>query len=252
MVLALGAVLALPARALSTVFLGSPISVSINAEFIVALVAVAIVCAGLEAAIRTHPNSYLLRHTYRYWSLPSAIVLAAAAVLPAAPSDGLWFAVLALTGLMLAAAMVAEYHTIDLEGQHYRSARLVRNILVYIVAAVVFVLVYHTRSRSLISATAIGVLSGLLALDLLRGTARPLRQAALFSAIIAIVMAQSTWIVNYWPYVSVRVGLILLVEFYLLVGLAQQELRGQLTRRRTVEYLVLAAVASALIAWFPL
>ncbi len=251
MVLALGAVLTLPERVLSTEVLGSPISVSLNAELLVALVAVAIVSAGLEAAIRTHPQKKLLRHTYRYWALPGAIVLTAAAVLPAAPTNTLWFSVLALTGLALAAVTVAEYHTVDPGSTHYPSARLLLNILAYTTAAVVFTLIYTTRNRSLISATAIGLLSGLLTLELLRGASHKFSQALLYSIIIALVMAQSTWVYNYWPFASVRVGLILLVQFYLLAGLAHQELLGQLTRRRGAEYLLLAGIAAALMLWFP-
>ena len=251
MVLALGAVLTLPERILSTEVLGSPISASLNADLLVALVAVAIVCAGLEAAIRTHPQQDLLKHTYRYWALPGAIVLTAAAVLSAAPTNALWFAVLALTGLALAAVTVAEYHTVDPDNTHYGSARLLLNIMAYTTAAVVFILIYTTRNRSLISATAIGVLSGLLTLELLRGVQYKFRQALLYSIVIALVMAQSTWVFNYWPFASVRVGLILLVQFYLLAGLAHQELMGQLTRRRGVEYLILAGIAVALMIWFP-
>ncbi|HEY52006.1 MAG TPA: hypothetical protein G4N94_00940 [Caldilineae bacterium] len=251
MALALGAVLTLPERVVSFEVLGSPISASLNAELLVALVAVAIVCAGLEAAIRTHPQPGLLKHTYRYWALPGAIVLTAAAILPAAPTNALWFAVLALTGLALAAVTVAEYHTIAPGEPHYRSARLTLNILAYATAAVVFILIYTTRSRSLISATAIGVISGLLTLELLRSVQYRFRQALLYSVVIALVMAQSTWVFNYWPFASARMGLILLVQFYLLVGLAHQELLGQLTRRRGLEYLILAGVAVALMVWFP-
>ena len=251
MVLALSAVLTLPERIFSAQVLGSPLSASLNADLIVALVAVTIVCAGLEAAIRTHPHKALLRHTYRYWALPGAIVLTSAVVLPVAPTNAIWFAVLTVTGLALAAVTLAEYHTIDLDDTHYRSARLTLNILAYVTAAVVFILIYTTRSRSLISATAIGLLSGLLALELLRGSHSAFRQVILYSAIIALVMAQSTWVFNYWPFASARMGLVLLVQFYLLVGLAHQELMGKLTRRRGVEYLVLAAVAVALMVWFP-
>jgi hypothetical protein len=78
-----------------------------------------------------------------------------------------------------------------------------------------------------------------------------LTRALLYSVIIALVMAQSTWVFNYWPFASARMGLILLVQFYLLVGLAHQELLGQLTRRRAAEYLVLAGAAVALMVWFP-
>ncbi len=251
MVLALGAVFTLPERIFSTEVLGSPLSASLNGDLLVALVAVTIVCAGLEAAIRTHPKPALLRHTYRYWALPGAIVLTSAVVLPVAPTNAIWFAVLMLTGLALAAVTLAEYHTVDLDDAHYRSARLILNILAYITAAVVFILIYTTRSRSLISATAIGLLSGLLALELLRGAHTTFRRALLYSVIIALVMAQSTWVFNYWPFASARMGLILLVQFYLFVGLAHQELMGQLTIRRGVEYLVLAGIAVALMIWFP-
>jgi len=251
MVLALSAVFTLPERIFSAQVLGSPLSAPLNADLIVALVAVTIVCAGLEAAIRTHPQKALLRHTYRYWALPGAIVLTSAVVLPVAPTNAIWFAVLTVTGLALAAVTLAEYHTIDPDDTHYRSARLTLNILAYVTAAVVFILIYTTRSRSLISATAIGLLSGLLALELLRESHGAFRQVILYSAIIALIMAQSTWVFNYWPFASARMGLVLLVQFYLLVGLAHQELLGKLTRRRGVEYLVLAAVAVALMVWFP-
>lgn len=251
MVLALGAVLTLPERVVSFNVFGSPIAASLNAELLVALVAVAIICAGLEAAIRTHPQKDLLKHSYRYWALPGAIVLTAAAVLPAAPTNALWFAVLALTGLALAIVTIAEYHTVDPGDSHYHGARLTLNILAYMTAAVIFILIYTTRSRSLISATAIGVLSGLLTLELLRSFQYRFRQALLYSVVIALVMAQSTWVFNYWPFASARIGLILLVQFYLLAGLAHQELSGQLTRRRGLEYLILAGIAVALLIWFP-
>ena len=251
MALALGAVLTLPERVISFEVLGSPVAASLNAELLVALVAVAIICAGLEAAIRTHPQPGQLKHTYRYWALPGAIVLTAAAVLPAAPTNVLWLVALALTGLALAAATVAEYHTIAPDDPHQRSARLTLNILAYATAAVVFILIYTTRSRSLISATAIGALSGLLTMELLRDVQRRFMSALVYSVVIALVMAQSTWVFNYWPFASARMGLILLVLFYLLVGLAQQELMGRLSRGRVLEYLLLAGVAAALMIWFP-
>ncbi len=251
LVLALGSVLILPERVFSADLLGSPLSFTLSTDIFVALVALTVICSGLEAAIRTHPRQAVLHDTYRYWGLPSAVVVAAAAVLPAAPSNALWLVALAFSGLVLAAAAVAEYHTVDADDPHYHSARLVLNMLAYTLAALAFVLVYGARSRSLISATAIGIMAGLLAMDLLREADRPLRLILLFSGIIALAMAQSTWVFNYWPFASMRVGLVLLVEFYLIVGLVGQELMGHLTRRRAIEYILLALVAMALMLWFP-
>lgn len=249
--LVLGAVLRLPERAFTAQMLGSPITIMITARMLTGLVAVVIVCAGLEAAIRTHPRQDLLNHTYRYWGLPSAIVLTAAAVLPTAPSDAWWLVGLALTGLALGAATIAEYHAIDHDSPRFHNARLALNGLCYLLAALAFVLIYSSRSRSLISATLISGIGGLLALDLLRESTRGHLAALLYGAVTAVVLAQFTWVLNYWPYLSIRVGLILLVVFYLLVGLAHQELRGRLTRQRAVEYLALAGVVAAILVWFP-
>ncbi|RME45282.1 MAG: hypothetical protein D6791_11155 [Chloroflexi bacterium] len=249
--LVLGSFLHLPARSLDFIFLGSPLSISLTGNMLVALVALTIICAGMEAALRTHPRHDLLRHTFRYWGLPAATVLAGAALLPAAPTKAAWLVVLLLTVLALAAVTLAEYHTVDPENEYYHIARVVLNLIAYGVAAVVFVLVYGSRSRSLLSATSIGIFSGLLALDLLRGSKQPLRYVALYSFVVAVVLAQATWVLNYWPFASIRVGLILLVGFYLLVGLAQQALNEHLTRRRTLEYLAVAAGATVLLIVLP-
>ena len=77
------------------------------------------------------------------------------------------------------------------------------------------------------------------------------RLAMLYGAITAIVMAQTTWVLNYWPFASIRMGSVLLVVFYLVVGLAHQALREQLTRRRAGEYLALALIATVIILWLP-
>ena len=249
--LVLGAVLHLPERAFTAQIFGSPITVLITTRMFTGLVAVVIVCAGLEAAIRTHPKPELLSHTYRYWGLPSAIVMTAAAVLPTAPSDAWWFVGLLLTGVALGAATIAEYHVIDHDNPRFHNARLALNGLCYALAALAFVLIYSSRSRSLISATLIGGIGGMLALDLLRESTRGRLAALLYGAVTAVVLAQFTWVLNYWPYLSIRVGLILLVVFYLLVGLSHQELLGRLTRQRAIEYLALAGVVAALLVWFP-
>jgi hypothetical protein len=249
--LALGTVLPLPERTFSAQIFGSPVTVLVTARMLTGLVAVVIACAGLEAAIRTHPRPELLNHTYRYWGLPSAIVLTAAAVLPTAPSDAWWLVGLTLTGLALGAAAIAEYHVIDHDHPRFHNARLALNGLCYTLAALAFVLIYSSRSRSLISATLISGIGGLLALDLLRESTRGHLAALLYSAVTAVVLAQFTWVLNYWPHLSIRVGMILLVVFYLLVGLAHQELLGRLSRLRAAEYLALAGIVAALLVWFP-
>ncbi|NOX63518.1 MAG: hypothetical protein GXP42_16465 [Chloroflexi bacterium] len=250
--LLLGATIQAPQRVFTIQIFGSPLSVVISMQWVAGLVALAVVSAGMEAAIRTHPKPQLLRHTYRYWALPGALALTAAALLPLVPGPTARASVLVICGLALTAATVAEYHTIDPEDGRRRNARLALNIMAYALAALAFVLIYNARSRSLVSATLIGSIAGLLASDLLRDDSSSVRGLILYSGVVAMIMAQVTWLLNYWPYASVRMGLALLVLFYLLVGLASQDARNQLSTRRALEYLTAAGAAALVVFWFPI
>ena len=247
--LALGAVVRLPERILSVEVLGSPLTLAITGNVLVGIGALVMVCTGLEAALRTHPETDLLHFSFQYWALPGAIVLTAAFLLPKAPSDAWWAIGLMITGAILGATLIAEYFIVDPEGPRYGNARLILNVIAYGLAALAFVLVYASRSRALISATLIGAIAGLLTIDLLRTDTRSLRLVLLYSLIAAVIMAQTTWVLNYLPSITPRAGLVLLITFYLLVGLAHQQILGRLGRRQVAEYLALAALATGLVLW---
>jgi hypothetical protein len=57
-----------------------------------------------------------------------------------------------------------------------------------------------------------------------------------------------TWALNYWVLPGLTGGLLLLLIFYLLVGIAQQGLQGRLTRRVLLEFGIFGVVALVLIA----
>ncbi len=249
--LTIGVSLTLPERIYSISVFGSPVDFQLSSTFLAGLVALAATWAGLEAALRTHPRKDLLQHSFRFWGLPTAIVLTGAVLLPTLNNQASWIITLVLTGAVLATSMAGEYHTIDPENMSYGNARLLLNGLAYAVAAIAFILIYLSRNRSLISATLIGLTAGLLAMDLLHNNQTPTRLTILYSLLIAFILAQFTVALNYWPFASARVALILLVGFYLLVGLAQQAMRGKIGRRRTFEYLFMFMITVTVIFIFP-
>ncbi len=249
--LAMGMLIQLPERVYTLWAFGSPIDFRVSGAFLAGLTALAATWAGLEAALRTHPRKELLRHTYRFWGLPSAITLAGAALLPMIQNSSMWLLVLGGVGLALAASMAGEYHTIDPEDASYAKARWLLNLLAYLLAALAFILIYLSRSRSLVSATLLALTAGMLAVDLLRGSGARTGEVFLTSGLIALILAQFTVMLNYWPFPSIRVALALLVGFYLMVGLAQAHLRGALTRRRAFEYLLMSGVAILVVFLFP-
>jgi hypothetical protein len=126
-------------------------------------------------------------------------------------------------------------------------ARLWLNLIAYGVAFGFFVFIYQTRARSILSATEITLVSGLLAGSLLRAGPAQTGRTWLFAAIAALVMGQCMWALNLWRVPPLTAGLWLLLIFYVLTGLPQQHLLGRLTRRALLEFAAIAAVGLVVI-----
>lgn len=278
MALAAQRFLELPPRTWQTELLGSPVDITITTNTILGVLLAALVASGVEAVVRVHPqllgvpapadglstiaaglprsvrplrSARALRPAiharWMYWGLPIAVVVVAVLLLPFAPSAVYWALGLAATGITLGLSLAGLYYTIDPFQPGYRRARLGMNALTYAVALLLFLVVYRTRVRSIISATEIWLVSGLLALELLRGTGRPTVLVALYAAIVGLVLGQATWVLNYWRLHSLTGGLVLLVLFYNAVGLAQHALQGHIRRRILVEYALITLAALGLI-----
>jgi hypothetical protein len=264
-------VLELPSREISGTVLGSPITLTITTNTILGALLAALVASGTEAVVRAHPRSLAAGWTlptgssvreetarrdftgaattsrWVFWALPVALVVVALFLLPVAPSQTYWVLGLMLTGAALGLAMAGVYYTIDPFARGYRRARLGMNALTYAVALVLFLVVYRTRARSIVSATEVMLVSGLLALELLRGSGRPTLMIALYAGITGLLLGQVTWVLNYWRLSSLTGGLVLLVVFYDVVGLAQNALQGRIGRRVVIEYGLITLAAMALI-----
>ena len=101
-----------------------------------------------------------------------------------------------------------------------------------------FTLIYQIKERSLISATTTALVAGLLSLVLLRGPGRPATaDAPLRGVLIGVALGEVTWALNYWVVKELVGGAVLLLIYYVLVGLIEIVLRGELNRRLLAEYL---------------
>jgi hypothetical protein len=271
--------LMLPERAFTSEIFGSPITLTITANTILAVLLTGLVATGTEAVVRAHPKgepqaagrarrrayasiatpvrppvlstqeraALSSRSHWVYWGAPVALILVAIFLLPLAPSTVYWVLGLAGAGVTLGLALAGIYYTIDPFQTGYRRARLGMNALTYALALLLFLVVYRTRTRSVLSATEVLFVSTLLAMELLRGSERPTIIVALYAAIAGLVLGQATWALNYWRLDSLTGGLVLLVLFYDLVGLSQHTLHGHVRRRIVVEYALITITAMALI-----
>jgi len=268
----------LPARVWETEIFGSPVNFAITANTVLGVLLAGLIASGTEAVVRSHPRllgvsdgggragaardgsprsaarAHGLRRVrsaaqarWMYWGVPIALIMVAVLLLPLAPTVLYWALGLIATGIVLGLSLAGLYYTVDPFQPGYRRARLGMNALTYAIALLLFLVVYRTRVRSIISATEVLLVSSLLALELLRGSERPITLVALYAGITGVVLGQATWVLNYWRLDGLTGGLVLLVLFYNVVGLAQHALHGRVRRRILLEYGLITIAAMALI-----
>jgi hypothetical protein len=229
--------------------LGSPVSFEMTGTWLTTVMLLAMTCMGANAVIRAHPR--MLQpdppRAFTFWILPGLAGLNAGILLARAPTWPLWWAGLLLTGSVIALIVLAEFATVDPDVLGYARSRLILNIVAYALAFVSFTLIYGTRWRSFVTAPAVSAVGFVLAFELLNTTEVPMRRAALYGLLTAILLGECAWALNYWRLASLAGGLIMLLIFYTVVGIAQQILLSRLTQRTLAEFAVVGAVIFLLI-----
>jgi hypothetical protein len=241
--------LALPTIVVAGGVLGSPVAITVTTNTVLGLILAGLAASGAEAIVRAHPLSHSGESGPHWlaWGVPVALIGVAVFLLPVAPSRLYWLVGMTLTGIALGLSLAGIYYTMDPFATGYRRARLGMNALTYGIALVLYLVVYSTRARSIVSATEIMLVSGLLALELLRGSQRPTMSVALYAVIAGLVLGQATWVLNYMRLQSLTGGLVLLLIFYNVVGLSQNAIQGRIGRRVAIEYGLITIAALALI-----
>jgi len=232
--------------------LGSPLQINVSQTALMAALLVGITCAGTDAIVRSHPTAQRIeaRFSFVTWTLPALTVLLATILLPQAPTRLYQLGGYVLTGLILILVISAEYYTVDPASPRYLAARLSLNGWAYLLAIVLFTLIYAAKARSLISATGVALVSTLLALEFLRSAGRGFGRTALYALIAGLSTGEIIWAMNYWRISGITGGLILLLGFYVATGLANQQLQGRLTRRVLIEYALVAMLGLAILLRF--
>jgi hypothetical protein len=250
--LILAAFLELPPWTHDLTVLGSPLQINVTQTALMAALLVGITCSGTDAIVRSHPTAQRIEAQFSFvtWTLPALTVLLATILLPQAPTRLYQLGGYVATGLILILVISAEYYTVDPAHPRYLVARLGLNGWAYLLAIVLFTLIYSAKARSLISATGVTFVSALLALEFLRSAGRGFGRTALYAAIAGLCTGEIIWAMNYWRISGLTGGLILLLGFYVATGLANQQLQGRLTRRMLVEYAAVAMLGLAILLRF--
>jgi hypothetical protein len=253
--LALSLFVALPTIEFSVIAFGSPASVALTGTLVAAMVLAVLAASGAEAVVSAHPSLLLPEQrqggrTWPFWALPMAMTIIFTLILPRMPTPLIQVLALLLASMLLVLVFMSLYHSVEPGQSGFRRSRLVLNLLTYAAAVALFLFVYQSRTRSLVSGSLVAIIAMLLAIELLRSSASSTGQAINFGAIVGLLLGQVTWALNYWPLPSLTGGLMLLLIFYVLVSLAQNGLQQRITRRVVIELVIVIVVALVLIGVF--
>lgn len=249
--LAASAFVSLPGRGADVLLGGRTLALPVTASAAFPVLLALLAGAGTEAVVRAHPLAHTgrLRLTMRFWALPIALTLIAALVQPLATSILYWAVGVLGFALLLGAVMLALVYSLDPQGVGYRRARALLNLTCYAIALMLFLLIppeWQPWARSL----TLGGVTLLLALELLRGTQLGGRQVSLYAAVVALVVAEVSAALSLTGLSALSSGLLLLLLFYLLVGLAWQSLLRRLNRRVVLEFAAVGLAGLALVLLF--
>ena len=252
--LGLSLLYSLPVVVISLRALGSPVSIALTRTLVAAIFLAILAAASAESVISVHPRFSTGKRqwwiwSWPFWALPMALAIIAVYVLPLAPTRPIQVLAILGGGALMAVALFSLYATVERGQAGFRRGRFVLDALAYGAALVLFLFVYQSRTRSLLSGTLVALTATLLAVEILRSTTERSLTVLLYGAITGMILGQVTWALNYWWMLnSLTGGLLLLLIFYLIVGIAQHGLQDHLNRRILLEFAIFAAVALMLIA----
>lgn len=176
------------------------------------------------------------------WLLPILALTASALFLRQIERSFLVLPGLLVAGLLLIAVLLGEARAHGPFAPSAFVAKLLLSLASYVIAFSFFVALRRLLPEPPLMALATGVVSGALALQFLRDEGTPLRRRGIYAGVVGLVLGEIAWGLRYWPLESVEAGLVLLLLYYLVAGIAQSHVMQKLTRTVAAEFAAVGLV----------
>jgi hypothetical protein len=229
---------------------------------LIILTALVLITMGIaDAVVRSHPQIYLVklpalrfgRNKFEMapfaWIVPGLLVVGSYLFIRLFADAVVQISGTVLFSLLILLVVIAQYYSIGRQSRYYGWAVIGLNITTYLTGFLIFSSVYVNKWRAFISAPLIGLTGLLLAYELLRQTRAPRGKVLTACLIAGITLGEVALALNYWAVSALVGGIVPLLICYILVGLLQAHLTGNLNKAVLREYLVVSVISIALVVW---
>jgi hypothetical protein len=204
---------------------------------------------GTDGVVRTHPRGHFKRldDTALYLFVPVLFTLGLGLFLSEV-ADGYWtVAVGLLSAVPFWFILRAEYDSVDRHAPAYQSTRLVLNLTTYVIAFLFFATIYDFELDLLTSAFAAGIVSFLLAIEVLREEEMDTSRTMLYALAIGVLLAETAWATHFLPLDGSAAAVFLLLALYLMTGMMHNYLGNRLSLKTASEFTVVALAGLAVV-----
>jgi hypothetical protein len=214
------------------------------------LLLTALAAFGTDAIVRHHPGAAFERldDTALYLFVPVLFMLSVG-IFFNEMAGGYWSAAAGLLSVVpFWAILRAEYESVDRTSPNYQATRLILNGATYAIAFLFFATIYDFDLSLFTSSFAAGIVSVLLAIEVLREEGMDSTRTILYSLAIGVLVGEAAWTAHFLPLDESAATVFLLLAFYLMTGLMHNYLARRLSRKTASEFAVVALSCVVIIA----
>lgn len=208
---------------------------------------VALIVFATDGTVRSHPRyqaGSFLSHV-AYVGLPALAVLGAGLFVHEAIDGYARVASGIVAGVLVAIVVFGEYQTVDFGTPLYGVLRLILAVATYLVAFTLYTIVFVRDVELALSALIVGLVSLILAIELLRESRMIGISSLLVGFAIGVTMAELRIALYFFPLDGLLAGALLIIGFYLATGIVHHLLDHDLELATLAEYLIVGSVGTA-------
>lgn len=245
---ALTRVISAPHYDFTIALFGLYLTLSLNLDTLIVLLAAGLTAAGVDWLLRTHP-SLEKGETREHWLLPTLTVLVIGVSLYTLPQTNIWWLGFGLGAAILLAVFFAEYVAVDPADIRYPFATAILTVLAFVIFLILAISLKASNARLLLVVPALFISGGLVAVRTLHLRLNERWETA-WAIGIAVIIVQLCAALYYMPLTPIRYGLALIGPLYALTALAVSLADGHPFRQAIIEPAVMLALLCGLMLWF--